>query len=137
MLISGVGLELKQLRAIGKLNGDKKKKYKQYWWSLQSNGDRALQMMSLEDSLPSISDLINSPLSKYITLAAHVCGYDGTAEELIIQYMSILCSWEHILLQARRTTLGGMKQVEGSLPMTTGKPWKWRYSLWNQLKHGM
>ena len=101
--------ELKRLKALGRLNRDmfaltlgtkqippgahtmsKKKrrlKYKQYRRSLQSNGDRALQMMSLEDSLPSISDLINSPLSKYITLAANDCGYDGTAEELIVQYV--------------------------------------------------
>jgi hypothetical protein len=43
--------------------------------------------MSIEDSLPSISDLINSPLSKYITLAANDCGYDGTAEELIVSYI--------------------------------------------------
>jgi hypothetical protein len=43
--------------------------------------------MSIEDSLPSISDLINSPLSKYITLAANDCWYDGTAEELIVQYI--------------------------------------------------
>ncbi len=41
--------------------------------------------MSIEDSLPSISDLINSPLSKYITLEANDCGYDGMAEELIVQ----------------------------------------------------
>ncbi len=43
--------------------------------------------MSIEDSLPSISDLINSPLSKYITLAVNDCGYDGTAEELIVSYV--------------------------------------------------
>jgi hypothetical protein len=47
-------------------------------------------MMSLEDSLPSISDLINSPLSKYITLAANDCDYDGTAEDLIVQYVHLL-----------------------------------------------
>jgi hypothetical protein len=44
-------------------------------------------MMSLENSLPSIADLINSPLSKYITLAANDCGYDGTAKDLIVQYV--------------------------------------------------
>ena len=43
--------------------------------------------MLIEDSLPFISDLINSPLSKYITLAANDCEYDGTAEELIVQYV--------------------------------------------------
>jgi len=49
-------------------------------------------MISLEDSLPSISDLINSPLSKFITLAANDCGYNGTTEELIIQYVYPLFS---------------------------------------------
>jgi hypothetical protein len=43
--------------------------------------------LSIEDSLPSISDFINSPLSKYITLAANDCRYDGMAEELIVQYV--------------------------------------------------
>jgi hypothetical protein len=49
-------------------------KYRQYQRSLQSRGDRALQLMSIEDSRLSISDLINSPLSKCITLAANDCG---------------------------------------------------------------
>jgi hypothetical protein len=43
--------------------------------------------MLIEDSLPSISDLINSPLSEYNTLAANDCGYNWTAEELIVQYV--------------------------------------------------
>jgi hypothetical protein len=101
--------ELKQQNAICKLNQDifaltfgarqilpdaqtmskkkKRLKYKQYQRSLQSSGDWVLQLMSIEDSLPSISDLINSLLSKYITLAANDCGYDGTVEELIVSYV--------------------------------------------------
>ncbi len=101
--------ELRRMKAMGKLNQEmfaltlgskqippyantmsKKKnalKYQQYIRSLQFRGDQALQLMSIEDSLPSISDLINSPLSKYITLAENDCGYDGTAEELIVQYV--------------------------------------------------
>jgi hypothetical protein len=77
--------ELKQQKAMVKLNQDifaltfgtwqippyaqtmskekKRLKYKQYQWILQSSGDWALQFMSIEDSLPSISDFINSPLS--------------------------------------------------------------------------
>jgi hypothetical protein len=51
--------------------------------------------MSIEDSLPSISDLINSPWSKYITLAANDCGYDGTAEELIVSYVHPLFLQAH------------------------------------------
>ncbi len=109
--------ELKQQKAMGKLNQDifaltfgtrqippynqtmsKKKqrlKYKQCQKSLQSSRDQALQLMSIEDSLPSISDLINSPLSKYITLAAYDCGYDGTAEELIVGYVHPLFLHAH------------------------------------------
>jgi hypothetical protein len=55
----------------------------------------ALQLMSIEDSLPSISDLINSPFSKYITLAANDCRYDGTAEELIVSYVHPLFLQAH------------------------------------------
>ena len=54
--------------------------------------------MSIEDSLPSISDLIDSLLSKYIILAANDCGYDGTAEELIVSYV------HHLFLRAHSAT---------------------------------
>ncbi len=74
----------------------KRQKYKQYQRSLQYSGDWALQLMSIEDSLPSISDLINSPLSKYITLAANDYGYDGTAEELIVSYIHPLFLRAHL-----------------------------------------
>jgi hypothetical protein len=78
----------KQVPPQSRIMPKKKKRlnYKQYWRSLQSTGDRALQMMTLNESLPSISDLINSPLAKYITLAANDCGYDGTAKELLVNY---------------------------------------------------
>ncbi len=86
----------------------------QNWWlsiNLQSNKvtvigqffhlnfhwDRVFQMMSIVDCLPFISDLVNSPLSEYITtLMANDCGYGGTSKE----NMPILCSWEHTQLQA-------------------------------------
>jgi hypothetical protein len=79
----------KQIPPYANTMSKKKKalKYQQYWISLQSRGNWALQLMLIEDSLPSISDLINSPLSKYITLAANDCGYDGMAEELMVQYV--------------------------------------------------
>jgi hypothetical protein len=51
--------------------------------------------MSIEDSPPSISDLISSPLSKYVTLAVHDCGYDGTAEELIVSFVHPLFLQAH------------------------------------------
>ena len=37
--------------------------------------------------MPTVADLMASPLAKYITLAANNCGYDGTMEELIINYV--------------------------------------------------
>ena len=55
----------------------------------------ALQLMSIKDSLPCISDLISSPLSKYITMAANDCGCDGTEEELIVSYVHPLFLWVH------------------------------------------
>ena len=61
--------------------------YKQYKRSLQENGDRALQNMSLVDQCPTVAELMTSPLARYITLAANDCGYSGTAEELIIYYV--------------------------------------------------
>jgi hypothetical protein len=79
----------KQIPPYANTMSKKKKalKCQQYQRSLQSRGNSALQLMSIEESLPSISDLINSPLSMYITLAANDCGYDGMAEELIVQYV--------------------------------------------------
>jgi hypothetical protein len=61
--------------------------YKQYKRSLQENGGRALQNMSLVDQCPTVAELMASPLARYITLAANDCGYSGTAEKLIDNYV--------------------------------------------------
>ncbi len=37
--------------------------------------------------IPTVADLLASPLAKYITLAANDCGYSGKAEELIVTYV--------------------------------------------------
>jgi hypothetical protein len=68
--------------------------------------------MSIEDSLPSISDLINSPLSKYITLAANDCGYDGTAEELIVSYVHPLFLRAHSAA-SKLDNLGWQEAIPG------------------------
>ena len=52
-------------------------KYKQYRRGLRDNGDAALSMMALTDSsdgIPTVTKLLESPLAKYITLAANYCG---------------------------------------------------------------
>ena len=44
-------------------------------------------MMSMTDGIPTVADLMDSPLADYVTLAANDCGYGGTAEELIVSYV--------------------------------------------------
>ncbi len=39
------------------------------------------------DGIPTVAELLESPLAKYITLAANDCSYSGTAEELIVSYV--------------------------------------------------
>ena len=45
-----------------------------------------LNSMHLEESISTITELLDSPISNYIILAANDCGYSGTAEELIVNY---------------------------------------------------
>ena len=52
----------------------KKKKrltFKQYCRNLKENGDFLLSMMSMTDGIPTVADLMDSPLAKYITLAVN------------------------------------------------------------------
>ena len=46
-----------------------------------------LNSMHLEESIPTITELLDIPISNYITLAANDCGYSGTAEELTVDYV--------------------------------------------------
>jgi len=47
----------------------------------------SLSMLTMTEGIPTVADLMDSPLAKYITLAANDCGYGGTAEELIVSYV--------------------------------------------------
>ena len=46
-----------------------------------------LNSMHLDDSIPNITELLDSPISKFITLAANDCGYEGTTQDLIFNYV--------------------------------------------------
>ena len=61
--------------------------YKQYRCSIKRSGDMALMSLTLDKTIPTVADLLASPLAKYITLAANDCGYSGKAEELIVTYV--------------------------------------------------
>ena len=49
-----------------------------------------LNSMHLEYIIPKISELLDSPISNFITLAANDCGYSGIIEDLIINYVHSL-----------------------------------------------
>ncbi len=44
-------------------------------------------MLSTTDGIPTVAELMDSPLAQYITLAANDCGYSGTVEEVIVNYV--------------------------------------------------
>ena len=43
-----------------------------------------LNAMHLADSIPTIIELLYSTISKFITLAANDCGYEGTTQDIIV-----------------------------------------------------
>ncbi len=61
--------------------------YKQYRCSIKRSGDMALMSLTLDKTIPTVANLLASPLPKYITLAANDCGYSGKTEELIVTYV--------------------------------------------------
>ena len=73
----------------------KRIKFKQYRRNLRDNGYISLSMLTMTDGIPTVADLMDSPLAKYITLAANDCEYGGTAEELIVSYVHPLFLKDH------------------------------------------
>ena len=49
--------------------------YKQYRCSIKRSGDRALMSLTLDKTIPTVADLLASPLAKYITLAGKAKEY--------------------------------------------------------------
>jgi hypothetical protein len=82
-------LGIRQIPPRALILSKKKKriKFKQYRRNLRDTGDMSLSMLTMTDGIPTVADLMNSPLAKYITLAANDCGNGGTAEELIVSYV--------------------------------------------------
>lgn len=61
--------------------------YKQFKRQMREDGDRLLNKVCKENDLPTVEDILNSPLSKFITLAANDCGYEGSTKELIVNWV--------------------------------------------------
>jgi hypothetical protein len=47
----------------------------------------ASMSLTLDKTIPTVADLLNSPLAKYINLAANDCRYSGKTKELIVIYV--------------------------------------------------
>jgi hypothetical protein len=56
----------------------------------------ALMSLTLDKTIPTVADLLASPLAKYSTLAANDCGYSGTTKELIVSYVHPLFLKAHL-----------------------------------------
>ena len=41
----------------------------------------------MADSIPTIMELLDSPILKFITLAGNKCGYEGTTQDLMVNYV--------------------------------------------------
>ena len=50
----------------------------------------ALKTITVEDQCPEVADILAGEISKYINLHTNKCGYSGTVEELIVNYVHTL-----------------------------------------------
>ena len=64
--------------------------YKQYKRILYENGDMNMKNMMFGEQLQTVAELMASPLYKYISLSSNKCGYGGTKEEFIVNYVHLL-----------------------------------------------
>ena len=46
-----------------------------------------LNAMELRQDVPTVEELLDSPLSCFISFAANSCGYNGTTRELIVNWV--------------------------------------------------
>ena len=74
---------------MGKELSQKRKRlnYKRYRSQLKDESNKTVNSMHLYDSITTIKELLDSQISKFITLAANYCGYSGTSEDLIVNHV--------------------------------------------------
>ena len=49
-----------------------------------------LESMTVGEQCPTVTDVMDSPLAKYINIVTNNCGHSGTAEKLIENYAHLL-----------------------------------------------
>jgi len=90
----GLTFGAKQVPPRASTLSKKKRKYRQRMALLREKGDADLQNMPFD--IPSVDELMKSPLAKFIHLAANDCGYRGSQRELI-------ATWVHPLFLKAKT----------------------------------
>ena len=65
----------------------KRLSYKRYSRQLKDGSNMTVESMHLDDSILTIKELLDSPIYKFITLAANYCGYLGSSEDLIVNHV--------------------------------------------------
>jgi hypothetical protein len=50
-------------------------------------GDQMLNRMELNEDMPTVDEILKSPLSRFITFAANDCGYGGNTRDLIVNWI--------------------------------------------------
>ena len=65
----------------------KRLNYKQYRSQLKDDSNKTVNSMHMEDSIPTIKELLDSQISKFITLATNDFGYSGTSEDPIVNHV--------------------------------------------------
>ena len=61
--------------------------YKQCSSQFKDGSTKTVNLMHLDDSIPNIKELLDSPISRFITLDANDCGYSGTSEDLMVNHV--------------------------------------------------
>ena len=104
--------------------------YKRFSIQFDDKSTKTVNSMHLNDSILTIKELLDSPILKFITLAASDCGYSGTSEYLIVNHVLF-----YILKlkqqQVRRIIQIGSKPLVVNLPMSIGKELSWMARLLN------
>ena len=62
-------------------------KYRQRLKQWMDESDRMLNAMELQDDVPTVQELLDSPLFPFISFATNSCGYKGTTQELIVNWV--------------------------------------------------
>ena len=65
----------------------KKRTYRKRMNYNREVGDQMLNRMELNEDMPTVDEILKSPLSRFITFAANDCGYGGNTRDLIVNWI--------------------------------------------------